>query len=77
MKLSIAAIINITFRIVVSMAYLLLGIYVAFISEFNLGSWFDLPITFLLGTLFILYAFFRLWRAFVYYRDLDENEYEN
>ena len=75
MKMPIAVLINIVFRIIVSLAYGLLGIYVAFFSEFNLGDWFDLPITFFLGILFITYGLFRLWRAYAYYRELNEDDY--
>jgi hypothetical protein len=72
MKRSLAIWVNISFRLFVACAYSLLGAYVAFWSDFNLGSWGNVPIVFLLGILFILYGLFRIWRAYLYFRESDE-----
>jgi hypothetical protein len=81
MKRSIAIWVNISFRLFVALAYTLLGAYVAFWSDFDLGTWSGLPIVFLLGILFVLYGLFRIWRAYLYFRDQDESinygEYED
>ncbi len=73
MKRSMAVWVNISFRAFVALAYTLLGAYVAFWSAFDLGTWNGLPIVLLLGILFILYGFFRIWRAYLYFREADES----
>jgi hypothetical protein len=75
MKLPVAVIINISFRVVVAVAYSLLGAYVAFWSDFNLGDFAGVPIVRLLGILFFIYGLFRLWRAYLYFKEMNEQEY--
>jgi predicted membrane chloride channel (bestrophin family) len=75
MKLPVAVIINISFRVVVAAAYSLLGAYVAFWSDFNLGDFAGVPIVRLLGILFFIYGLFRLWRAYLYFKEMNEHEY--
>jgi len=75
MKLPVAVIINISFRVVVATAYSLLGAYVAFWSDFNLGDFAGVPIVRLLGILFFIYGLFRLWRAYLYFKEMNEQEY--
>ena len=81
MKRSIAVWVNISFRLFVALAYTLLGAYVAFLSDFDLGFFNGIPIVFLLGILFVLYGLFRIWRAYLYFREVDESinygEYED
>ena len=81
MKRSIAVWVNISFRLFVALAYTLLGAYVAFLSDFDLGFFNGVPIVFLLGILFVLYGLFRIWRAYLYFREVDESinygEYED
>lgn len=74
MKRSMAVWVNIFFRAFVALAYTLLGAYVAFWSDFDLGRWNDLPIVFLLGILFVLYGLFRIWRAYLYFREQEESQ---
>jgi len=75
MKLSAAEIINVLFRIIAALAYCLLGVYVAFWSEAQLGNWFNVSINYYLGLLFLAYGFFRFYRAYLYYKELKEDEY--
>lgn len=75
MKLSASEIINVLFRLIAALAYCLLGVYVAFWSEAQLGFWFEVPIIVYLGILFLLYGFFRFWRTYVYYKDLIDDDY--
>ncbi|MBP6054779.1 MAG: hypothetical protein KA527_04000 [Cytophagaceae bacterium] len=81
MKQSLALWVNIYFRVFVAFAYTLLGAYVAFWSSFDLGTWNGVSIVLLLGILFILYGLFRIWRAYLYFREADESsnyaEYED
>ncbi|MEN9729381.1 MAG: hypothetical protein RLZ91_498 [Bacteroidota bacterium] len=81
MKRSMAIWVNISFRVFVAFAYTLLGAYVAFWSSFDLGTWNGVPIVLSLGILFILYGLFRIWRAYLYFREADEStnyaEYED
>ena len=81
MKRSMAIWVNISFRVFVALAYTLLGAYVAFWSAFDLGEWVGVQITLLLGILFMLYGLFRIWRAYLYFREADESsnyaEYED
>ena len=74
MKRSLASWVNISFRVFVALAYTFLGAYAAFWSNFDLGTWNETPIVFLLGTLFILYGLFRLWRAYLYFKETDESD---
>lgn len=73
MKRSMALWVNISFRVFVAFAYTLLGAYVAFWSSFDLGTWNGVSIVLLLGILFILYGLFRIWRAYLYFREADES----
>ena len=75
MKLSAAEVINVLFRLIAALAYCLLGVYVAFWSEAQLGIWFGLSINYYLGFLFLAYGFFRFYRAYLYYKELKEDEY--
>ena len=75
MKLPLAMIINLLFRIIAAFAYIALGIYVGFLADYSLGTWFGVQITLFLGILFILYGLFRCWRANAYYQELREDEY--
>ena len=75
MKLSAAELINVLFRLIAALAYCLLGVYVAFLSEAQLGIWFGVSINFYLGSLFLAYGFFRFYRAYLYYKELKEDEY--
>jgi membrane protein DedA with SNARE-associated domain len=75
MKLVLATIINLAFRIIAALAYIFLGVYIGFFAEYFLGSWFGVPITLYLGILFILYGLFRCWRSYAYYQELNEDEY--
>lgn len=76
MKKPFAIWINIVFRILVAMAYFILGLYVAFFSEFNLGTNFGLPTVLLFGLLFMAYGLFRLYRAYTYFKSTDEDDEE-
>jgi hypothetical protein len=51
MKRPVAIWINIGFRLIVAFAYFLLGVYVAFYSEFDLGTKFGVPTIILFGLL--------------------------
>lgn len=75
MKLPIAVSINILFRVVVALAYSLLGAYVALLSEFQLGDFVGIPIVKMLGILFFIYGLFRLWRAYLYYKEMSDQNY--
>ena len=81
MKRPIAIWVNISFRLFVALAYTSLGAYLAFWSDFDLGFFNGIPIAFLLGILFVLYGLFRIWRAYLYFREADESinygEYED
>ena len=61
MKRPVAIWINITFRLIVSFAYFLFGLYVAFYSEFDLGITLGVPTIVLFGVLFMGYGLFRRW----------------
>jgi hypothetical protein len=78
MKRPVAIWINIGFRLMVALAYFLLGLYVAFFSEFDLGTYFGLPTVLLFGILFMAYGLFRVWRAYAYFKltDSDDEEYQ-
>ncbi|MFA9198698.1 MAG: hypothetical protein ACEQSO_04545 [Aquirufa sp.] len=76
MKRPVANWINIGFRLIVAFAYFLLGLYVAFYSEFDLGMNFGIPTTVLFGLLFMAYGLFRIWRAYAYFNTTDEEEDE-
>jgi hypothetical protein len=76
MKRPIAVWINVGFRLIVALAYLLLGLYVAFFSEFELGTYFGVPTIVLFGLLFMVYGLFRMWRAYTYYNATDEDDEE-
>ncbi|WP_164847841.1 hypothetical protein [Sandaracinomonas limnophila] len=76
MKKPWAVYFNLFFRTLVAIIYIALGYFVAFESDFDLGYLGDeTPVKFLLGILFIVYGLFRLWRAYVYYKNSNENEY--
>ncbi len=60
----------------VAFAYFLLGLYVAFYSEFDLGMNFGIPTTVLFGLLFMAYGLFRIWRAYAYFNTTEEEEDE-
>lgn len=77
MKITPAVWVNIFFRGFVALAYALLGMYVAFFSAFSLGDWQGVPIVMLLGILFICYGLFRVYRAYLYFKDVNEEEYGN
>jgi hypothetical protein len=77
MKLPVAVIINISFRVVVALAYSLLGAYVAFWSDFQLGDLAGVPIVKMLGILFFIYGLFRLWRAYLYFNEMNEQNYSH
>jgi uncharacterized membrane protein HdeD (DUF308 family) len=77
MKKSWVLVFNTVFRSFVALIYIALGYYVAFQSSYELGYIGDeTPIRFLLGILFILYGIFRLWRAFVYFKNNNNNGIE-
>jgi len=76
MKKPVAIWINIVFRLVVAFAYFLLGLYVAFYSEFDLGVTFGLPTIVLFGILFMAYGLFRILRAYVYFNSTNEDDEE-
>ena len=75
MKLSAAEVINVLFRLIAALAYCLLGVYVAFWSEAQLGFWFEVSINFYLGSLFLAYGFFRFYRAYLYYYPFEYSSY--
>lgn len=75
MKLPLAVSVNILFRVVVALAYSLLGAYVALLSEFQLGDFVGIPIVKMLGILFFVYGLFRLWRAYLYYKGMSDQNY--
>ena len=77
MKRPVAIWINVAFRLLVAFAYFLLGLYVAFYSEFDLGLSFGLPTIILFGILFMAYGIFRMWRAYAYFKSTDEDEDED
>lgn len=76
MKRPVAIYINIGFRLMVAFAYFLLGLYVAFYSEFDLGTNFGVPTTVLFGLLFMAYGLFRIWRAYAYFNSTNEDDEE-
>lgn len=76
MKRPVAIWINIGFRLIVAFAYFLLGVYVAFFSEFDLGTKFGVPTIILFGLLFMAYGLFRMWRAYTYFNSIDEDDEE-
>lgn len=76
MKRPVAIWINIVFRLIIAFAYFLLGLYVAFYSEFDLGTNFGVPTIVLFGLLFMAYGLFRIWRAYAYFNSTDEDEDE-
>jgi hypothetical protein len=76
MKRPVAIWINIGFRLIVAFAYFLLGLYVAFYSEFDLGTNFGVPTIVLFGLLFMVYGLFRIWRAYTYFNSTDEDNEE-
>ncbi len=75
MKLPIAIIVNISFRVVVALAYSGLGAYVTGWSDFQLGDFAGIPIVKMLGILFFVYGIFRLWRAYLYYSEMNDQDY--
>jgi hypothetical protein len=74
MKRPVAIWINVAFRLTVAFAYFLVGLYVAFYSEFDLGETFGLPTIILFGLLFMAYGFFRMRRAYAYFKSTDEED---
>jgi fatty acid desaturase len=76
MKLSAAQMINVLFRLIAALAYCLLGVYVVFWSGAQLGFWSEVPISLFLGILFLLFGFFRFWRAYLYCKDLKDDQYD-
>jgi uncharacterized membrane protein HdeD (DUF308 family) len=74
MKRPVAIWINVTFRLIVAFAYFLLGLYVAFYSEFDLGTNLGVPTIVLFGLLFMAYGVFRIWRAYAYFKSTDEED---
>lgn len=76
MKRPVAIWINVAFRLIVAFAYFLLGLYVAFYSEFDLGITLGVPTIILFGLLFMAYGLFRIWRAYAYLKSTDEEEDE-
>jgi hypothetical protein len=76
MKRPVAIWINIGFRLIVSFAYFLFGLYVAFYSEFDLGITFGVPTIVLFGVLFMGYGLFRIYRAYAYFKSTDEDNEE-
>ena len=76
MKRPVAIWINVTFRLIVAFAYFLLGFYVAFYSEFDLGTNFGVPTIVLFGLLFMAYGVFRIWRSYAYFKSTDEEDDE-
>jgi hypothetical protein len=74
MKRPVAIWINIGFRLIVSFAYFLFGLYVAFYSEFDLGFTFGVPTIVLFGVLFMVYGCFRMWRAYAYFTSTDSSD---
>ncbi|AWL10075.1 hypothetical protein PQG46_06395 [Aquirufa nivalisilvae] len=69
--------INVFFRFFAALAYFFLGYYIGFWSEFQLGILLDMPTTFWLGILFMLYGIFRIWRAFLYVSETKDPDYGN
>ncbi|RXK49625.1 hypothetical protein [Aquirufa rosea] len=67
--------INIFFRFFAAISYFLLGYYIGFWSEFQLGMMLTMPTTFWLGILFMLYGLFRVWRAFMYIKETKDADY--
>ncbi|MCL9968097.1 hypothetical protein [Aquirufa antheringensis] len=76
MKRPVAIWINVGFRLLVALAYFLVGLYVAFFSEFDLGMNFGIPTIVLFGLLFMAYGLFRIWRAYAYFNSTEENDEE-
>lgn len=76
MKRPVAIWINVGFRLIVALAYFLVGLYVAFFSEFDLGMNFGIPTIVLFGLLFMAYGLFRIWRAYAYFNSTEENDEE-
>lgn len=76
MKRPFAIWINVSIRMIVAFAYFLVGLYVAFFSEFDLGSNFGVPTILLFGLLFMAYGLFRMWRAYAYFKSTDEDNEE-
>ena len=76
MKRPVAIWINVGFRLTVAFAYFLLGMYVAFFSEFDLGTNFGVPTVVLFGILFMVYGLFLIWRAYTYFNSTEEYDEE-
>ena len=76
MKRPVAIWINVGFRLLVALAYFLVGLYVAFFSEFDLGMNFGIPTIVLFGLLFMAYGFIRISRAYAYINSTEENDEE-
>ena len=76
MKRPVVIWINVGFRLLVAFAYFLVGLYVAFFSEFDLGMNFGIPTIVLFGLLFMAYGLFRIWRAYAYFNSTEENDEE-
>jgi hypothetical protein len=76
MKRPVAIWINIGFRLTVAFAYFLLGMYVAFFSEFDLGTSFGVPTVVFFGILFMVYGLLRIWRAYNDFNSIDEDDEE-
>jgi len=76
MKRPFAVCINVGFRLIVAFAYFLLGLYVAFYSEFDLGTNFGVPTIVLFGLLFMAYGSFRIWRAYAYFNSTNDEDEE-
>ncbi len=76
MKRPVAIWINVGFRLLVALAYFLVGLYVAYFSEFDLGMNFGIPTIVLFGLLFMAYGLFRIWRAYAYFNSTEENDEE-
>ena len=76
MKRPVAIWINVGFRLLVALAYFLVGLYVAFFFFFDLGMNFGIPTIVLFGLLFMAYGLFRIWRAYAYFNSTEENDEE-
>jgi hypothetical protein len=76
MKRPVAIWINVGFRLIGALAYFLLGMFVAFFSEFDLGTNFGVPTIVLFGLLFMVYGLFRIWRAYTYFNLTEEDDEE-
>lgn len=67
--------INLFFKSIAGLAYVVVGFYLEFTEGIDLGVLMGIQTQYLMGTLFIIYGLFRIYRAYKFYKEINEEKY--